>query len=94
MENQITRFLAASKEHEALKEKMKASKAELIEAMSALGSNAHFQDPIDGTIFKIVIPTGTFISFDRIGYERTKREDEIKGSLSVKKAQELGYTVK
>lgn len=87
------RFIELSKAYEKLKESMKEVKAEMVAAMQEIGVGNHFQDPEDGTVFQIVEPIGTFVSFDRIGYERTKREGEVKGSMSKKKAEELGYSV-
>ena len=56
-----------------------------------LGVGSHFQDPTDKTVFQIVEPNGTFISYKKVAYERTKRKGEFKGTLSVRKANELGY---
>lgn len=94
MTDQQQKFLELSKRYEALKEEMKAIKPTLQELMLEIGEGNHFQDPSDGTVFKIVKPTGTFIQFDPISYERTKRVGETKGSLSMKKAEELGYALK
>ena len=88
------KFLEISKRYETLKEEMKALKPTLQELMLEIGEGTHFQDPDDGTVFQIVVPTGTFISFDPISDERTKRVGETKGSLSMKKAEEFGYTLK
>lgn len=70
---------------------MKAMKQELNGLMTEIGISTHFQDSEDGTVFQIVKPTGTYIAFDDLAYERTKREGEVKGSMSKKKADELGY---
>jgi len=87
-------FIEMSKRYEALKEEMKALKLIMTESMIEIGVGKHFQDHVDNTVFQIVKPTGTFISFDDIGYERTRREGEAKGSMSMKRANELGYNVK
>jgi hypothetical protein len=60
---------------------------------SEIGLNGFFQSD-DGTVYQIVKPTGTFISYKDISFIRTKRDGEERGSLSVKKAQEAGFTVK
>lgn len=88
------KFLELSKRYERLLEEMKAIKPTMQELMMEMGEGSSFQDPSDGTVFLVVKPTGTFISFDPIAYERTKRIGETKGSLSVKRAEELGYNVK
>lgn len=65
-----------------------------LEAVSAeVGVNGMFQDDA-GTVYKIVIPDGKFVTFDKLGYERTKREGEARGTLSVKAAEEAGFKVK
>jgi hypothetical protein len=92
-EFQKANFLKLAKAYEDLKESTKEVKTKLNETMLEMGIGDHFQDESDGTVFRIVQPTGTFISFDRVGYERTKRDGEVKGSLSKTKAQELGYNV-
>lgn len=72
---------------------------ELKEATEAVakevGVNGYFQDPSDGTVFKIVVPEGRFVAFDRIGYNRTRRAylGEKKGDLSLTEAKEAGFTV-
>lgn len=89
-----SKFIELSKQYEAAKEDLKAKKLELTALMAEIGEGSHFQDPADGTVFQVVRPLGTFISFDELAYERTKRAGEAKGSLSMKKAEELGYLVK
>jgi predicted metal-dependent phosphotriesterase family hydrolase len=86
-------LIELSKQYEAGKEAMKILKQKMLAVMTQIGVGNHFQDPADNTVFQIVKPTGTFISFDDLGYERTKRTGEVKGSMSMKKAQELGYTL-
>ena len=52
-----------------------------------------FQDPSDKTVYKITKPEGKFVHFETWGYDRTKREGEVRGSLSVKEAKERGFDV-
>lgn len=94
MTDSQAKFLELSKQYEALKSQMKELKPQLQELMLELGEGAHFQDPATLAVYQIVKPTGTFISFDPISYDRTKFTDEKKGSLSMKKAEELGYSLK
>lgn len=89
--DQQKRVIELSKECELLKEKLKKNKEELNTLLSEVGVGAHFQDPEDRTVFEITIPTGTFVSFSPIGYSRTKREGERAGTLTAKRAKELGY---
>jgi hypothetical protein len=85
-------------ELERKKSEVKKFFEELKEATEAvakeIGINGFFQDPSDGTVFKIVIPEGRFVAFDHIGYVRTRRADEKRGDLSLKEAQEAGFDVK
>ena len=88
------KFVDISKEVENLKEQLKTKGEELEKLMAEIGLGTMFQDSSDGTVFEIVIPSGTFISYKTIGYERTRREGEKSGKLSLKRAQEAGFTVK
>lgn len=59
-----------------------------------IGVNSYFQDPSDGTVFKLVIPEGRFVYYEKFSYVRTRRADEKRGDLSLKEAQEAGFEVK
>mgnify|MGYP001557962652 CR=1 FL=1 len=87
------KFLEISKKYEALKEEMKGLKPLLQELMTEIKVGTFFQDPETMLVYKIVIPTGTFISFDPISYDRTKKEIETKGSLSKKDAEAAGFVL-
>ena len=58
-----------------------------------VGVDGFFQDPTDGTVYQIVKPAGTFISFKEVDFIRTRRGylGEVKADLSMKKAEEAGY---
>lgn len=58
--------------------------------MAEVGINGYFQDE-EGTVYKLVIPNGKFVYFDKLGYERTRRPGEKRGDLSMKEAQEAGF---
>ena len=87
------KFLEISKRYETLKEEMKALKPTLQELMTEIGVDAMFQDSETGLVYRIEVPTGTYISFDPITYARTKKVGEDKGSLSKKDAEAAGYTL-
>lgn len=87
------KFLEISKRYETLKEEMKALKPTLLELMTEIGTGEMFQDPDSGLVYKIVVPTGTYISFDTISYNRTKKVGEDKGTLSKKDAEAAGFTL-
>ena len=59
-----------------------------------IGVNGFFQDN-EGTVYKVVVPEGTFVKYNKIGYERTRRLalNETKGDLSLKQAREAGFVV-
>jgi predicted transcriptional regulator len=87
------KFLEISKRYETLKEEMKALKPTLLELMTDIGVDTMFQDSDTDLVYKIVVPTGTFITFDTIAYNRTKKVGEDKGSLSKKDAEAAGFTL-
>lgn len=58
-----------------------------------LGEGKAFQDE-DGTVYLTEVPKGRFVDYKTKSIVRTRREGEKKGSLSLKKAQELGFEVK
>jgi hypothetical protein len=92
----LTPIQAKFVELEKKKEEYKVFTQEFNDAIKAVhdevGVDGHFQDE-EGIVYQITIPEGKFVYFDKIGYNRTKRVDEKKGSLSVKAAKELGYSV-
>jgi hypothetical protein len=52
-----------------------------------------FQDEI-GIVYQLSEAEGKWVNFDKFNLDRTRREGEKAGSLSLKKAEELGFTVK
>lgn len=87
------KFLEISKRIEVLKEEMKALYPTLEELMAELGHNTHFQDPETMLVYQIIRPKGVFVENKEFGYERTKKIGETKGSMAMKKAEELGYVI-
>ncbi len=57
-----------------------------------IGIDGNFQDE-EGTVYQAAIPTGRFVAFERYAVQRTRREGETKGDLSMTAARELGYLV-
>lgn len=94
MNDAQAKFLEISKKYENLKKQMKELKPQLQSILTELGVGAHFQDPTTLAVYEVVVPNGTFTFFDPISYNRTKMGDERKGDLSMKKAEELGYSLK
>ena len=75
---------------EELKAQMKEVNLALDSILTELGEGNAFQ-AYDGTVVKVSKPTGTYIEFKNIDYVRTRREGEVKGSLSKKEAEEMGF---
>lgn len=91
----IQRFIELEKKKAEVK-KYFEELSEAVEAVSKeTGINGYFQDPTDGTVFKIVIPEGRFVNYEKIGYQRTRRAylGEKRGDLSLKEAKEAGFEV-
>lgn len=62
-----------------------------VEAVSKeIGINGFFQDD-QGIVYKVVIPAGKFVYFEKISYIRTRRQHEPKGDLSMKEAEGAGF---
>lgn len=89
--DQQQKFIEVSKQLELLKEQRKEIGSQLEELANQIGIGSSFQDPEDKTVFEIVVPDGKYMYFDKIDYVRTRREGERSGSLSLKRAKELGY---
>jgi hypothetical protein len=85
------KFLELSKKAEYLKSELKSVNELLNTEMTTLGYSTHFQDPETKLVYEIVQPTGTFIEFKTIGYNRTKTKEEKIATLSATRAKELGY---
>jgi len=86
------KFIALEKEREVHKQYFKDLNEATQAVADEIGIGKYFQDD-RGTVFKIVVPTGRWVEFEQIGYVRTRRADESKGSLSLKEAQEAGFSL-
>jgi hypothetical protein len=98
MENTDAKYLeqtviTLSLQKEKLKKEMEEINSKLEESLKSLGLGHMFQSE-DGTVFRVSKPTGTYISFREIDYDRTRREGEKSGSLSLTDARNAGYEVK
>lgn len=67
-------------------------KQALEEVVKESGVNSYFQDE-EGTVYKIIQPEGKWIPFEQYSYVRTRREHEKRGDLSLKEAEEAGFTI-
>ncbi len=86
------KFVALEKRKEEVKKYFDELAAATEAVSKEIGINGYFQDT-EGTVYKIVIPEGRFVAFDKLGYERTRRAGERQGSLSLKEAKEQGFVV-
>lgn len=68
-------------------------KSTLENLVKLAGVNYAFQDS-EGIVYQLVEQDGKWVNFERFGLERTRRPGETRGTLSLKKAQELGFKVK
>ena len=87
------RFVALEKKKAEIKKYFEELQEATKAVVAEIGIGGHFQDD-EGTCYLTVVPDGKFVYFEHVDYVRTKRPGEERGSLSVKKAQELGYNVK
>lgn len=83
-------------ELERKKEEVKKYFDELNSAVEAVskevGVNGFFQDD-QGVVYKVVVPEGKFVHFEKISYVRTRRSHEKRGDLSMKEAEGAGFTL-
>jgi hypothetical protein len=81
-------------ELERKKEDIKKYFDELNTACEALskeiGVNGFFQDE-QGIVYKVVVPEGKFVHFEKLSYVRTRRPHEKRGDLSMKEAEGAGF---
>ncbi|RMG80255.1 MAG: hypothetical protein D6707_06705, partial [Bacteroidetes bacterium] len=84
-------FLTMVEKYEALKKELKEMKPKMQELLEQIGEGEYFTG--NNVVYKVIRPEGTFVSFDKISYVRTKKEDEKRGSLSMKEAKEAGFNI-
>ena len=88
VESAQKKLVELSFKRDELKSQYEELNKDLEEVLTYLGVDSFFKDK-DGTIYKVVVPKGSFVSFKHIDYVRTKRGMEKVGSLSQKEAKEL-----
>jgi len=85
-------FVALDKKKAEYKEFMKLYNQVVNLIKDEIGLGGHFQDP-EGVVYQLEECEGKFVYFDKYEVKRTRRGEERAGSLSLKKAGELGYNV-
>jgi len=85
-----TKFVELERKKEEIKKYFEELNAACEAVSKEIGINGYFQDP-EGTVYKIVVPEGKFVYYDKISYVRTRRIHEERGDLSMKEAEGAGY---
>lgn len=86
------RFIELDKKKAEYKEFMEQYAEAVNDLVSEMGIGGHFQDG-EGTVYQTAECDGKFVYFDKFEIKRTRREGERAGTLSLKKAKDLGYAV-
>jgi hypothetical protein len=89
----MQKFVELERKKEEVKKYFEDLQVALEAVIAEVGIGGYFQDE-QGIVYKTTVPDGRFVKFDRVGYDRTKREGEARGSLSVKEAEGAGFKVK
>jgi len=85
-------FVELEKKKKAIKEYYDQLDAATEALVKEMGLNAYFQDE-EGTVYKTIVPSGTFVSFKQFSVVRTRRSDEKAGDLSMKDAEAAGFVL-
>ena len=88
IESAKQKLVELSFKRDELKKQYEEFNKELEGVLTYLGVDSFFQDK-DGTVYKVIVPKGSFVSFKHIDYVRTRRGDEKLGTLSLKEAEAL-----
>lgn len=86
------RYVELDRRYPEIQQYFQEKKAALEAIQTESGIGHHFQDD-QGIVYEVVIPEWKQVPMEHIGINRTKRVGEDRGTLSVKRANELGYTV-
>lgn len=90
----IQKFLELEHKKTEMKKYWEELDAATAELVKLVGINFYFQDPTTNCVFKTVVPAGRYVEYKAVGYVRTKKADEKRGDLSVKEAEEAGFSLK
>lgn len=86
------KFVELEKQKEAVKAYFDKLQEATLALAKEIGVGGMFQDT-EGTVYKVVVPEGKFVHFEKIGYQRTRRQGEKRGDLSLTEARERGFNV-
>jgi len=85
-----TKFVELERKKEEVKKYFDELNAATEALSKEIGINGMFQDD-HGIVYKVVIPEGKFVYFEKISYVRTRRPHEKRGDLSIKEAEMAGF---
>ena len=86
------KFVNLEKKKEEVKRYYEELKSALEDVVKEIGVNSYFQDE-QGVVYKTVTPEGKWVQFEQFSYLRTRREHEKRGDLSLKEAEEAGFSI-
>lgn len=82
-----------AKKREAVLELLKQVDLELEEVLEHLGVDSMYQDPTDLVVYKVVEPTGRYVTYKTIDYVRTRRNPDEKADLAMGEATARGFNL-
>jgi hypothetical protein len=86
------RFVELDRRKAEYKQFLEDLKAATEALVAEMGLGAFFQDE-QGVVYQTAESEGRFVYYERHVVNRTRREGEAKGSLSMKAAREAGFVV-
>ncbi len=86
------KFVALERKKEDIKKFFDELNAACEAVVKEVGVNGYFQDD-QGIVYKVVVPEGKFVHFEKFSYVRTRRPHEKRGDLSMKEAEGAGFTL-
>lgn len=86
------RFIELDRQKTHYKQFLDDYKAATEAVVAEAGVGAFFQDE-QGVVYQTATPDGRFVYYERYTVNRTRREGEKAGSLSLKAAREAGFSV-
>ena len=81
------------KARDAAKQIFEKYKHAISEAHQRFNGDKHWQTA-DGIVYQLSTQDGRWVTFEPLVANRTRRDGEVKGTLSEKAAKELGYKLK
>ena len=84
------KFVELEKQKKLVKAYYESLKEAVSSVAAEIGVGNIFQDE-EGTCYKVVIPEGRFVNYEKLSYTRTRRVDEERGDLSLKEAEAAGF---